>query len=58
MTRRILVAARSFARSPEAKAVLESQGYDLVFNPYDRPLEEPELIHLIEGMDAMVTGKE
>jgi D-3-phosphoglycerate dehydrogenase len=53
---KVLVAARSFAKSAEAKAVLQNAGFELVFNPYDRPLKEQELLELIKGMDAMVAG--
>lgn len=58
MSKKILVAARSFAHSPEAKAVLEAQGYELVLNPFDRPLTETELVAMIQGMDALVTGND
>lgn len=58
MQKKVLVAARSFARSPEAKAVLEAQGYELVLNTLDRPLEEAELLKLIPGIDALVAGND
>jgi D-3-phosphoglycerate dehydrogenase len=53
---KVLAAARSFVKSAEAKAVLEKAGLELVLNPYDRPLKEQELLNLIVGVDAMVTG--
>lgn len=53
---KVLAAARSFAKSAEAKAVLAQAGFEIVLNPYDRPLKEHELLELINGMDAMVTG--
>lgn len=53
---KVLVTARSFAKSPEAKAVLTQAGYEIQFNPFDRPLVENELIELIKGMDALVAG--
>jgi len=56
MTKKVLITARSFARSPAAKAVLADAGCELVFNPHDRPLAEDELILLISGMDALVAG--
>lgn len=58
MQKRVLIAARSFARSPEAKAILEAQGYELVLNPYDRPLTEAELTDMIKGIDALVAGND
>lgn len=53
---KVLVTARSFAKSPEARAVLEQAGCEMIFNPYDRPLTEDELVELIKGMDALVAG--
>jgi D-3-phosphoglycerate dehydrogenase len=58
MVSKVLVAARSFAASPEAKAVLAAQGYELVLNPYDRPLTEAELLPLVRGVDALITGND
>ena len=58
MKRRVLVAARSFARSQAARAVLEAEGYELQFNPYDRPLREEELKELIRGAAALVAGND
>jgi len=53
---KILVTARSFALCDEAKAILESQGYAITWNPVGRPLKEQELLELIPGMDALITG--
>lgn len=53
---KVLAAARSFAKSAEAKAVLTQAGLEIVLNPYDRPLKEAELLELIQGVDGMVTG--
>ena len=58
LVKKVFVAARSFAHSAEAKAVLTAQGYELVFNPYDRPLDEAELIELLQGVDALVAGND
>jgi D-3-phosphoglycerate dehydrogenase len=58
MKRKVLIAARSFAQSPEAKAVLAEQGYELILNPFDRPLTEGELIPMMQGMDALVAGND
>ncbi|MDU4959177.1 MAG: phosphoglycerate dehydrogenase [Sporomusaceae bacterium] len=58
MSKKVLVAARSFARSPEAKAVLTQHGCELTLNPYDRPLTEAELLSLLPGMDALVAGND
>lgn len=54
--RKVLVTARSFASCSEAKAILEEQGYSITWNPYGRPLKEQELLELIPGMDALITG--
>lgn len=56
MTAKILITARSFAKAPEAKAMLEGVGYQLVFNPHDRPLSEQELLALISGASALIAG--
>lgn len=56
MTAKILITARSFTKVPEAKAMLESAGYQLVFNPHDRPLSEQELLALISGASALIAG--
>lgn len=53
---KVLAAARSFAKSAEAKAVLEQAGFEIVLNPFDRPLKEQELLELMRDVDAMVTG--
>lgn len=58
MSRKVLVAARSFGRSPEATAVLTQHGCELTLNPHDRPLTEAELIPLLQGMDALVAGND
>ena len=52
----VLVTARSFASCEEAKKLLESQGYSITWNPVGRPLKEEELLALIPGMDALITG--
>ncbi|HAK72961.1 MAG TPA: hydroxyacid dehydrogenase, partial [Sporomusaceae bacterium] len=46
------------SRSQEAKAVLEAQGYELILNPYDRPMTEAELVDMIAGVDALVAGND
>ncbi|MDF2636680.1 MAG: Phosphoglycerate dehydrogenase [Pelosinus sp.] len=53
---KVLVTARSFALCEEAKTILESQGYSITWNPVGRPLKEQELLALIPGMDALITG--
>lgn len=58
MKQKVLIAARSFSRSAAAKAVLEDQGYELILNPYDRPLEESELVEMIKGVNALVAGND
>jgi len=52
----VLVTARSFASCEEAKKLLASQGYSITWNPVGRPLKEAELLALIPGMDALITG--
>ncbi|WP_312202184.1 phosphoglycerate dehydrogenase [Anaerospora hongkongensis] len=58
MPKKVLIAARSFSRSKEAKAILEAQGYELILNPYDRPMTEAELVEMIAGVDALVAGND
>lgn len=53
---RVVVLPRSFSRSDEAKALLEQPGFDIVWNPAGRPLNEQELVELIQGADALITG--
>ncbi|WP_378955200.1 phosphoglycerate dehydrogenase [Pelosinus sp. sgz500959] len=53
---KVLVTARSFALCAEAKTILESKGYSITWNPVGRPLKEQELLELIPGMDALITG--
>ncbi|EGO62698.1 phosphoglycerate dehydrogenase [Acetonema longum] len=53
---KVLAAARSFAKSAEAKAVLSQAGFEIVLNPHDRPLKEAELLELIQDVDGMVAG--
>jgi D-3-phosphoglycerate dehydrogenase len=53
---KVLVTARSFALCEEAKAILESHGCSITWNPVGRPLKEQELLALISGMDALITG--
>jgi D-3-phosphoglycerate dehydrogenase len=53
---KVLVTARSFASCNEAKAILEGQDYLITWNPYGRPLNEQELVELMPGMDALITG--
>ena len=56
MNAKILITARSFAKATKAKALLEAAGYQLVFNPHDRPLNEQELLTLISGASALIAG--
>lgn len=56
--KKVFIAARSFAQSTEAKAVLLAEGYQLILNPFDRPLTEEELIELLPGVDALVAGND
>lgn len=58
MTKKVLIAARSVAQSAAAKAVLQANGCELHFNPYDRPLTEAELLPLVVGMDALMAGND
>lgn len=53
---KILVTARSFATSNKAKAVLEKENYEIIYNPYGRTLTENELIKLIHGVDGLIAG--
>jgi D-3-phosphoglycerate dehydrogenase len=53
---KVLALPRSFARSREAKDLLEQAGFDIVWNPAGRPLTEAELVEHIRGADALITG--
>lgn len=58
MAKRILITALSCQRSPEALALLEDQGYELLLSPYRRPLQEEELICLMENISALIVGND
>jgi D-3-phosphoglycerate dehydrogenase len=53
---KILITARSFKKSKKALKLLEKENYELVYNPFDRPLKESELIGLVSGVNAIVAG--
>lgn len=55
---KILIGSRERSRSPEALAVLERQGYELILNPYDRTLTENELVAMIAGASGMIAGSD
>lgn len=57
MKGRILVTARSFRNlEGEHQDLLRRAGYELVFSPYDRPLQPGELIELIGDAVAVIAG--
>jgi D-3-phosphoglycerate dehydrogenase len=53
---KILITARSFLKSTNAQNLLKNERYELVFNPYDRPLKEDEILNYINGVDAIIAG--
>lgn len=53
---KILVTPRSFGKHNDAVKKLESEGYEVVANPYGRILTEVEMTELIEDIDALIVG--
>ncbi len=57
MTDKILVTARSFRNvEGEHQEILRRAGYEVVFSPYDRPLQPGELAELIGDAVAVIAG--
>lgn len=58
MAKRVLVTALSFRRSAEGMALLKDNGFEVVLSPYERPLQETELIAKINGISAIIAGND
>ncbi|WP_371377056.1 phosphoglycerate dehydrogenase [Sporomusa aerivorans] len=58
MTKRVLVTAMSFRRSAEGLALLKDNGFDVVLSPYERPLQEAEMLEQLDGIAAIVAGND
>ncbi|MBD1382310.1 phosphoglycerate dehydrogenase [Metabacillus arenae] len=55
--KRVLIGNTTFASTaPEALEMLEQAGYEVVANPYGKPLNEDQLLELIGDFDAIVSG--
>lgn len=53
---KVLITARSFKNSYKAMSLLEKENFELIFNPYDKPLKEEELLELVKDVDAIIAG--
>ncbi|QWU15985.1 D-3-phosphoglycerate dehydrogenase [Paenibacillus sophorae] len=53
---KVVALPRSFSRSEEAKELLLKAGFEVIWNTEGRPLKEAELIEVIKGADALITG--
>ncbi|WP_025693791.1 phosphoglycerate dehydrogenase, partial [Paenibacillus durus] len=53
---KVVALPRSFSRSEEAKEMLLQAGFEVIWNTEGRPLKEAELIEVIKGADALITG--
>ena len=58
MNKKILVTALSFRRSKQAMDLLAAQGFQIIESPYNRALQENEMLELIPGMAAIVAGND
>ena len=56
MKKRVAITPRTFGRDDEPVRLLRAAGFELVFNPYDRPLNEAEMAELLEEADAAIVG--
>ena len=57
MSRRVLITPRTFGKTdPTPMTLLQEAGYELVFNPYGRPLMQDEMIPLIRETDGIIVG--
>ncbi|NLB73407.1 MAG: hydroxyacid dehydrogenase, partial [Firmicutes bacterium] len=53
MNRRVLITPRTFGKTdPIPVALLRKAGYEPVFNPFERPLTQDEIIPLIRETDG------
>lgn len=58
MLKRVLITALSFRRSLKAIAYLKEKGFEVITSPYDRPLQEQEMICLMQDIAAVVVGND
>ncbi|MBE3574471.1 MAG: phosphoglycerate dehydrogenase [Firmicutes bacterium] len=57
MSRRVLITPRSFgSASPQARRMLEENGWEIVPNPSGGTLSPEQLSGLIRGVDALIVG--
>ncbi len=57
MVHRVLITATSFSTlTPEPEERLVAEGYELVHNPYGRPMTAEELRPLLKDVDAVAAG--
>ncbi len=57
MNRRVLITPRTFGKTdPIPVALLRKAGYEPVFNPFERPLTQDEIIPLIRETDGIIVG--
>ena len=56
---KILVTATNYSQyCRNGKLSLEKGGYEIIENPYNRPMTEAELIPLVRDVDGVITGAE
>ena len=58
MIKKVLVTALSFRKSRQAMNMLADQGVQIVESPYNRALQENEMLELIKGVSAVVAGND
>lgn len=58
MAKRVLVTALSFRRSVEGMALLKDNGFEVILSPYERPLQETEMLAQMDGISAIVAGND
>lgn len=58
MEKKVVIGSRARSCSSETIALLKRRGCELLMNPYDRTLTEPELIEMIQGADALIAGSD
>ena len=57
MSRRVLITPRTFGKTdPIPVTLLQRADYELVFNPFERPLTQGEIIPLIRETDGIIVG--
>ncbi len=57
MSRRVLITPRTFGKTdPIPVTLLQRADYELVFNPFERPLTQDEIIPLIKETDGIIVG--